>query len=78
MSPLPLLGDVLVDARDRGRELRVSWHYDLGIAVISLWRFGVCTGTFQLPREAVPALVDALVRGLLPDAPHSGTGRQAS
>ena len=68
VSPLPARGDVLVDARDFGRELRVSWHHEAGIAVISIWRFGVCTATFQLPREDVPELVDVLVQGLLPRA----------
>ena len=32
--------------------------------VLSLWRGSTCTGTFRLPVEEVPDLIDALRDGL--------------
>lgn len=61
---LPASGAVLLDARDEGRAMRVSWHHDRGLAVLSIWRAGTCVASFQLDSEDVPALVDSLVRGL--------------
>jgi hypothetical protein len=62
---LPARGDVLLDARGSDRALRVSWHHEGGIVVLSLWHEGVCTGSFRLHRGDVPALIDALVGGLV-------------
>jgi hypothetical protein len=78
VSPLPSRGEVLVDARDDGRELRISCHDAADVVVLSLWRSGVCTATFRLPREQVPALVDALVQSLVPRTLTSRFGAQAS
>jgi len=79
VSPLPLRGDVLMDARDNGRELRVSWHDDADFVVLSLWRDGVCAATFRLAKDQVPALVNTLVVGLLPGRSQSrGVQQQAS
>jgi hypothetical protein len=54
----------MLDARGSDRAMRVTWHHDIGIVVLSLWRGETCVGTFRLPREAVPGLIDALVSGL--------------
>ena len=67
VTPLPVAGEVLLDARGAGRALRVSWHR-LGpgrgdLVVLSLWRGATCTGTFRLPVEDVPDLVAALQEG---------------
>lgn len=62
---LPVRGDVLLDARGSGRALRVSWHHEGEVVVLSLWHEAVCTGSFRLDKSDVPALVDALVGGLL-------------
>ena len=62
--PAPRAGEVFLDARGSGRSLRVSWHDEAGVVVLSLWRSGVCTGTFRLPADEVPELVDVLRRGL--------------
>ena len=72
--PLPARGDVFLDARGSDRGLRVSWHHDSGLVVVSLWRADTCVGTFQLPREEVPRLVAALVDGLA----ESGTADATS
>lgn len=62
---LPVRGDVMLDARGSGRALRVSWHHEGDVVVLSLWHEGVCTGSFRLDRRDVPTLVDALVGGLV-------------
>jgi hypothetical protein len=62
--PLPSRGAVFLDPRGQGRSLRVSWHGDEGMLVISMWQLGQCRATFRLPAEQVPDLVKALVVGL--------------
>ena len=64
VTPLPSAGEVFLDARGDGRALRLSWHAEVDVVVLSLWRGGSCTGTFRLPAEDVPALVEALRAGL--------------
>ncbi|WP_454083408.1 hypothetical protein [Georgenia sp. Marseille-Q6866] len=61
---LPARGEVVADTRGGGRALRVSWHHDDGVAVLSLWHDHVCTGTVRVAAEDVPALVAALTEGL--------------
>ncbi len=61
--PFPGRGEVFFDPRP-GRALRLSWHAEEGVAVLSLWQGASCSGTFRLPISEVPDLVDALVRGL--------------
>ena len=63
-QPLPRSGSVFFDTRGDERALRVSWHGDAGLVVLSLWRFNVCVASFRLPTEDVPPLIDALSRGL--------------
>jgi hypothetical protein len=46
--PLPATGEIFLDARGADRALRVSWHYDTDLVVLSLWRDNVCTGSFRL------------------------------
>jgi hypothetical protein len=55
---------VFVDARDAGRAMRLSWHHEGELVVLSLWREHTCVGTFRLTKDDVPALVDCLVGGL--------------
>lgn len=64
VSVLPVAGQVLLDARQGGRALRLNWHDELGLCVLSIWRGDRCAATFQLPRHELPALVTALVQGL--------------
>jgi hypothetical protein len=63
-SPLPAHGEVFVDAHREERTLRLSWHQDAGVVVLSLWRVNVCVGSFRLPAEEVPAFIEALRSGL--------------
>jgi hypothetical protein len=62
--PLPANGEIFLDARGAERALRVSWHYDTEMVILSLWRDNVCTGSFRLTVEEVPELIDLLRSGL--------------
>ena len=64
VAPLPSAGEVFLDARGDGRAMRVSWHAEADVVVLSLWSGGTCTGTFRLPVEDVPDMIDALRDGL--------------
>jgi hypothetical protein len=61
-------GDVFLDARGNGRAMRLSWHPEADVVVLSLWREETCAGTFRMPHEDVEAFIDALVDNLR-DAP---------
>ena len=71
VTALPARGEIFCDQRGTDRALRVSWHREVGLVVLSLWREDRCVGTFRLQAEQVPALVNALVTGLA-TAPAAG------
>jgi len=56
--------EMFPDTRGTERALRVSWHPEAGLVVLSLWREDRCVGTFRLEADEVPALVNTLVTGL--------------
>lgn len=62
--PLPETGSIFLDARGGGRAMRVSWHHDKGLVVLSLWRDNVCAGSFRLPIDDVPDMIVTLRAGL--------------
>ena len=62
--PLPETGSIFLDARGGDRALRVSWHHEAGLVVLSLWRENVCAGSFRLTIDEVPELIDLLRAGL--------------
>jgi hypothetical protein len=62
--PLPASGEIFLDARGDDRALRVSWHYDTDLVVLSLWRENVCVGSFRLTVDEVPELIELLRSGL--------------
>ena len=62
--PLPAAGSIFLDARGGDRALRVTWHHESGLVVLSLWRDNVCAGSFRLGVDEVPDLIDAAARGL--------------
>ncbi|MGI8433903.1 MAG: hypothetical protein ACR2LE_04110 [Nocardioidaceae bacterium] len=64
-------GEVFLDARGNGRALRLTWHHESDLVVLSLWRDTMCAGTFRLAKGDVNEFVDALVEGLR-DAPAAG------
>lgn len=65
---LPTGGAVVPDARGEHRWMRVTWHDEAGVVVLSLWREGSCAATVRVARTDVPALVTALVEGLATSA----------
>lgn len=64
VHPLSPTGSVHLDARGGDRALRVSWHHESGLVVLSLWRENVCVGSFRLAAEEVPELIAMLRTGL--------------
>ena len=62
--PLPKTGSVFIDARGGDRALRVTWHHEAGVVVLSLWRENVCAGSFRLRIDEVPEFIDMLRAGL--------------
>ncbi|GAB3774704.1 hypothetical protein FB382_003819 [Nocardioides ginsengisegetis] len=62
--PLPEAGSIFLDARGGDRALRVSWHHESGLVVLSLWRDNVCAGSFRLAVDEVPELISMLRAGL--------------
>jgi hypothetical protein len=62
-APLPRLGEVFFDVRSKSRSLRISWYADTGVAVLSIWQGGTCTGSFRLPMGDLPRLIEALQAG---------------
>ena len=62
--PLPETGSIFLDARGADRALRVSWHHDNGIVVLSLWRENVCSGSFRMAVDDVPDMIATLRAGL--------------
>ncbi|RYB89245.1 hypothetical protein EUA06_17395 [Nocardioides glacieisoli] len=60
----PRTGSVFLDPRGEDRTLRVTWHQDAQLVVLSLWRDNVCAGTFRLAADEVPDLIALLRQGL--------------
>ena len=65
VRPFPREGSIFLDARGGDRALRVSWHEESGLVVLSLWRDNVCAGSFRLAIDDVPALIELLRAGLV-------------
>ena len=76
--PLPAQGDVFLDARGTDRGMRVTWHHEQGVVVVSLWRSDTCVGTLRLPHDEVPRLIAALAEGLAEAYAGDAAPRQAS
>ena len=76
--PLPAVGSIFLDARGGERALRVSWHSEADLVVISLWRENVCSGTFRLGVDEVPALIDMLRTGLDRSYRHAPTRSESA
>ena len=74
--PLPRTGSIFLDPRGSGRALRVSWHHEAGVVVLSLWRDNVCAGSFRLAVDDVPEMIDALRAGLDAAYRHAPTRPQ--
>ncbi len=62
--PLPETGAIFIDARGAERAMRVSWHSEKDLVVLSLWRDNVCTGSFRLGLPEAATLMEVLQSGL--------------
>ena len=62
--PFPSRGEVFLDQRGHARAMRIAWHQESNVVVLSLWQSDHCTGTFRLAVKEVPRLVQAFVDGL--------------
>jgi hypothetical protein len=71
---LPPPTDAFPDARGADRWMRVTWHHEADVVVLSVWRSQTCIATMRVGRADVPALVQSLVAGLAlpsePTVPH--------
>ncbi len=76
-------GEVFLDARGNGRAMRLTWHHESDLVVLSLWRDGTCAGTFRLAKDDVTEFIDALIDGVrdapgvhlpFPDSPRADAG----
>jgi hypothetical protein len=72
VSPLPANGTVFFDPRDPNRSLRVSYHAEQAVFVLSQWRGSECLATFRLAADQVQQLVFALTQSL---AGHTAVAR---
>ena len=61
----PRTGTVFLDPRGEDRSLRVSWHQESQLVVLSLWRDNLCAGSFRLAIDEVPDLIEILRAGLV-------------
>jgi len=60
----PRTGAIYLDTRGKDRVLRVTWHPETDLVMLSLWRGETCARSFRLPIEEVPELIDQLRTGL--------------
>lgn len=73
MLPLPTLGDVFADVRADQRGMRVSYHREADVLVISLWAGRTCRATFQLAGAEV-ARLSTLLKDVLAAAEKPADG----
>jgi hypothetical protein len=62
MRALPTRRDVFIDQRGAG--LRVTWHPEQDLVVLSLWHDASCVGTFRMPVQDLPRLSGLLAAAL--------------
>ena len=55
---------VFLDGRGDDRALRLSWHAEAGLVVLSMWRENVCVGSFRSRSPRIPAMIAFLSSGL--------------
>jgi hypothetical protein len=77
VSPVPDGVEYFLDSRGDDRALRVRWHHEADVVVLSMWRGAECVASFRLAVDEVPDLIAALREGLdrAYDAAGSATTR---
>jgi hypothetical protein len=61
VPPLPSVGGVFVDKRDPNRWLRVSWHAEDEMYVLSTWHVDTCVSAFQLATADLGPFLEMLL-----------------
>jgi hypothetical protein len=51
---------VFTDVRDDDRTMRISYHADVGVVVVSLWAGRLCRASFRLAADEANRLIEAL------------------
>jgi hypothetical protein len=70
ISPLPKAGHVFIDSADPNHWLRISWHEDQRIFVLSTWSNGRCEASFQLGAAEAVQLMNTMMTSVIdPQAP---------
>jgi hypothetical protein len=72
---LPAHGTVFFDHRDGDRSMRLSWHPEFGLFVVSMWRGESCLGSFQMVPEEAARFVHVVTRALAEDVEAATAGR---
>jgi hypothetical protein len=62
---------VVEDIRRDDTFMRVTWHAESNVFVVSHWRGEVCVAATRIPPEAAPDLINLLVKGLAESASAS-------
>ena len=75
VSPVPEGVEYFLDTRGDARALRVSWHHEADVVVLSMWRGQECVSSFRLAIDEVPELIAVLREGL--DRAYDGVARPA-
>jgi hypothetical protein len=68
---------VFLDGRGDDRALRMSWHSEAELVVLSMWRENVCVGTFRLAASEVPAMIAFLSSGFAASYADARSARPA-
>ncbi|RNM12698.1 hypothetical protein [Nocardioides pocheonensis] len=75
VSPVPEGVEYFLDTRGDARALRVSWHHEADVVVLSMWRGRECVSSFRLSIDEVPELIAVLRDGL--DRSYDAVSRPA-
>ena len=60
IPPVPEGVEHFLDSRGGARAMRVSWHREAGVFVLSTWRGNECVASFRLDAEDAGRLVEML------------------
>ena len=63
---------------ERGTGLRVSWHPERDLVVLSVWQDDSCVGTFRMPVQDIPRLSGLLAAALGDWVDQTGAVSQAT
>ena len=69
---MPTVGEVFLDMRGDDRTMRVSYHQDRGVIVVSLWAGTACRSSFRLAADDAGRLI-TLLSDIVSSAGATGT-----